>query len=153
MKTILILALMLGAITAKARLGESEEQLTNRYGAVIQVRTNDGLRTLTFNFGEYLVQSRLSGGRSVVEFAYLKKKGVEFQEQDALAIAEKMAGVKSLVMKDSSLWQKTYSAPNMTLFVQFNNPPGRPQSVMVTTIQQLQRSLKTDPSKSAANGF
>jgi hypothetical protein len=153
MRVALIFILTLCAGTAWARLGETEAQLTNRYGAAVMVGTNEGLRTLTFDFGEYFTQARLRDGKSVAEFAYLKKKGVDLKEGEALAVASRMAGVTNWSEVKTAPFEKTWGAKGTPLYVGFHHEPGKPQSVMVTTTSELQRSAKSNPSSDAGKGF
>lgn len=141
------------ASNAWARLGESEAQLTGRYGSPIQTATNGALRSLTFNFGDYFVLAKLREGKSVAEFAYLKKKGVDFNETDALAIASKMAGATNWTEKSAGGWEKDWVIKSPALYASLSNEPGRAHSIMVTTMEELKRE-DTSPSPSkAGNGF
>jgi len=157
MKTIgfvagIILMTIFGACSSQARLGESEQDLTNRYGAVIQESTNNGLRTLTFNFKEYLVLARLRDGKSVTEFAYVKQKGQDFNEGYALAIASKMAGATNWSQIGSGAWEKNFGVKGTELYASLSNKPGSPHSLMVTTTQELKRSASESDSR-ASGGF
>lgn len=148
-----VLFLSIAVCFASARLGETEEELTNRYGSAIEISTHAGLRTLSFSFGDFLVQARLRDGRCVFEYAALRKKDAELSDDVALALATKIGGSTNWVLIDSSAWQKTYGAKNSALFVQVNTEPGRPQSVMVTTTFELKRSNDNNPSSSVTTGF
>lgn len=155
MKRLIILFLLLCGWPAWARLGETEQQLTNRYGAPVDVSTNGVLRALNFNFGEFIVRAYLREGKSVTEFAYLKKKGVDFDEVSALAIASRMSGATNWTPMDSGLWKKTWGIAKPALYASLSNEPGKPQSIMVATVEEMQRGAeeRDEAAKKKAAGF
>lgn len=153
MKTFILLLVVSMGWTAQARLGETEEQLAKRYGVVVKVETNGEMKTLDFNFGEYLIVAKCRGGKSVAELAYLKKKGVDFAEDVALAVAAKMTGSTNWIVLNSEAWEKTWVTGTNGFYASFSNVPGRPKSILVSTVVEMRRAPKSDPSQSASAGF
>ena len=149
-----ILTLTLTAAATQARLGETEQQVTNRYGAVLSSEFRDGYKILGFKFKEYLVQVRLRDGKSVAEFVCPRARGVEFPEEQALAVAAMVSGNTNWLSNGREAFKKKWTSNPRGFYADLGGAPGRPQLLMVTTIAELARKdEKPEPPEKRAPGF
>jgi len=133
-----------------ARLGETEQQVTNRYGAVVQAKVDDaGRRVLTFKFQRYWVQVTLRDGKSVVEYVAVRMKGEPFLEPDALAVAGMVSGTTNWVLRDAGAFSRFWVSNPSRFFASFSNEPGAVQSILVSTVAES--AIATPPR--APSGF
>ena len=93
MSRLIIIILLLGCLSAHARLGETREQLIQRFGEPIHVgKTRDRLRwpVLDFEEGPYRIAAVLSDtGRCVALHYWLSANDTELTMQEKITLAKK----------------------------------------------------------------
>jgi len=109
----MVLPLFLGvALSAHARIGETQPQLEKRYGKPEAPppwgRDEGARRTLNFSWSGYKVAATLSSGICVREIVFAVRASVfsspsDFTKADALEMAQKIAGTNLVVDADSPL--------------------------------------------------
>ena len=152
-----ILLLVIGLTrNAHARLGESEQQLTNRYGAAFFSKAVGNLKTLAFHFSEYVIVANVRDGKSTVESVKPARRGQEISNAAALAIAGQIAGATNWVRLEGSRDEmEIFDSRPKGFTVYLDRATGKDFRVTVTSLAELDRKRKEaeDADKRSADGF